>query len=64
VDQIGLFGNPVIPISPLRIVSICIIAIGVALLLKSGHEAPVPKTKTADVSIYSSQHKEVILDGK
>lgn len=54
IDQIGLFGSPVIPITPLRIVSICIIAIGVALLLKSGDTNPISKTETTETTTVHS----------
>ncbi|MFP3125988.1 DMT family transporter [Ectobacillus funiculus] len=55
IDQIGLFGSPVISITPLRIVSICIIAVGVALLLKSGATHPESKVKTVETtSIHSN----------
>jgi transporter family-2 protein len=55
IDQFGLFGSPVIPVSPLRIVSICIIAVGVALLLKSGDTHPGSKAKTVETtSIHSN----------
>lgn len=64
-DQIGLFGNPVIPITPLRIVSIFIIALGVALLLKSGHSASVSKAEPMG-AIYTdaTQHEEILYSEK
>jgi bacterial/archaeal transporter family-2 protein len=65
IDQIGLFGNPVIPISPLRIVSIGIIAIGVALLLKSEPTNSVSKKKSIEaITIHAEHHKEVLYNGK
>lgn len=36
IDQFGLFGSPTIPVKPMRIVSLAIIAFGVFLLLRSG----------------------------
>lgn len=61
IDQFGLFGSPVIPLSPIRIVSICIIAVGVALLLKSGQESPVSKYESIEtVHVHSNYKKEVV----
>lgn len=61
IDQIGLFGSPVVPMNRLRIISICIIAIGVALLFKSGQENSVPKSKALEtVPVYSKYEKEGI----
>ena len=54
IDQIGLFGSPVIPITPLRVVSICIIAVGVALLLKSGDTKPISKAETTETTTVHS----------
>lgn len=43
IDQIGLFGSPVVRINSMRIVSIAIITVGVVLLLKSAPTNSSPK---------------------